>query len=106
MNTFHKREINPKTAFFILSLSGFLLLSLSIPLLSKSLLNEGKDAGIIFSDSLIVWSFCGLIAGTGFAVFGIKKFSEELLIKLIRYSLILILLLTFLVYISIKAAEY
>jgi len=74
MNTFHKREINPKTAFFILSLSGFLLLSLSIPLLSKWLLNEGKDAGIIFSDSLIVWGFFGLIAGTGFAVSALKNF--------------------------------
>jgi hypothetical protein len=100
----HTTNINPKTAFFILSTLFCILISQIIPLVSQILLAESTETAIVFTNQLFIWGLFGLVAGIGFAVFGIIRFTESTMVKLIRFLLILLLSLTFLMYIAVKVA--
>jgi hypothetical protein len=104
----NRKRINlkPKPVFVILSVLLGIFIALLLPALYKILTKEypeGFDFMSIIPDQFVIDGVLGALAGCAFAVFGLFRFKEALLIRLIRLFLLIIVSLTFLVYITIKS---
>jgi hypothetical protein len=102
MSRIDKTTINPKTAFFILVTMFLILAAFSIPLFSQIISDGAIDISNLFTSYFFAWGFFGLIAGIGVALFGIISLSGTILVKLIRFLLILFIVLVFITYIVFK----
>jgi hypothetical protein len=101
-----KIYLRPKPVFTILSILLGIFTVLLMPALFKILTKEypaGFDYKSILPDQVFIDGILGALAGFAFAVFGLSRFKEALLVKLIRLFLLVMLSLTFLVYITIKS---
>jgi hypothetical protein len=101
-----KIYLKPKPVFTILSVLLGIFLVLLLPALYKILTKEypeGFDYKTVLPDQILIDGIIGALAGFAFAVFGLFRFEEALLIRLIRLFLLVLLSFSFLIYITIKS---
>lgn len=101
-----KIYLNPKPVFVILSILLGIFLVILLPALCKILTKEypdGFDYKTVLPDQILIDGVLGALAGSAFAVFGLFRFEEALLIRLIRLFLLIIVSLIFLAYITVKS---
>lgn len=106
MKGIKKIYLNPKYVFIVLSVLIGLICVLLLPVLYKVLTRdypEGFDYRTILAEQIYVDGILGILAGIAFAVFGLFRFKEAVIIKLIRLFFLIIISLIFLVYITIKS---
>ena len=101
-----KIYLNPKQTFVILSVLLGLIMVILLPTLYRILTidnPDGLDYKSVLPDQILIDGILGALAGVAFAVFGLFRFEEAIIVRLIRLFLLIIVSLIFLSYITIKS---
>ena len=101
-----KIYLNPKPVFVFLSIMLWVFIVVLLPALYKIITRdhpEGIDIMSYLPNQLLLDSILGLLAGIIFSITGLSRFDTATLVRLIRGFLVILIMLSFLLYITIKS---
>jgi hypothetical protein len=94
MKPINRISIRPKTAFTILVVLSSVIVSILIPLSYRFM---EKDVQVLDFKQIIYWGLTGFLAGTLVAIAGCMFLSENVILKIIPFVLIITIILLFII---------